>query len=41
MYIIVYRESFMQSHYVKCVHVTCGMESNEAHNSTLSATVLN
>lgn len=37
MYVIVFRESFMQSHYVKCVHVTCGMESNEARNSTLSA----
>lgn len=40
-YIIVSRESFMQSHYIKCVGVTCGTESNEPHNGPLSATKLN
>lgn len=38
MYIMFCRETFMQSHYVKCGCVTCGTESNEAHKQH---TVLN
>lgn len=40
-HVTVCRESFMQSHYVKCGFVTCGIDSNDAHNGTVSTTVIN